>query len=207
MVSRDQTPAVMGWEAFVAARTRAIRGLTGTVLELGAGQGENFSAFTPGVQWLGLEPSSRFRRTLAERARHAGHHQPPIAATAEAIPLDDASVTNVMATTVLCSVTDPGQVLQETARVLTPGGQVVLAEHVAAPTGSYARRAQRLVKPFTKFFDHGCDPTRDTEAAVHNSDLTVQDVSRFYIRVLGRLHIPFVVITAQKPAMPQHTQD
>ncbi|NWN87682.1 MAG: class I SAM-dependent methyltransferase [Micrococcaceae bacterium] len=195
-----QTPPQTEWDAFVAARTRAIRSLLGTVLEIGAGRGENFSSLASDVTWLGLEPSTRFRRILTETARRAGHSQPPLVATAERIPVRDAGVDGVFATTVMCSVSDPDQVLKEILRVLVPGGRVVLAEHVAAPSGSKARTAQRLVRPWTKLFDHGCDPTRDTEAAVQRSDLDVQEIRRFVVPVIGRLRMPFVVISARKPS-------
>lgn len=196
----QETRPQTGWDAFVAARTRAIRSLSGAVLEIGAGRGENFSSLASDVTWLGLEPSARFRRILTENARRAGHSQPPLAAKAEKIPVRDTCVDGVLATTVMCSVSDPDQVLAEIMRVLVPGGRVVLAEHVAAPSGSSARTAQRLVRPLTKLFDHGCDPTRDTESAVQRSGLDVRENRRFIVPVIGRLRVPFVVISARKPS-------
>lgn len=199
-------PDGMGWKAFVIARDQAIRKLSGTVLEIGAGRGENFSTLPSGVQWIGLEPSTRLRRVLTISAQQAGHDRPPLAASAEDIPLDDASVDAVLATTVLCSVADQQQVLSEIERVLRPGGSVVLAEHVVADAGTNARRAQRLVRPLTKLFDHGCDPTRDTCSAVHHSNLELQYISPFQVPVFRRLHIPFVVIEARKPRISPQAQ-
>ncbi|MGO1973558.1 MAG: class I SAM-dependent methyltransferase [Propionibacteriaceae bacterium] len=188
-----------GWPDFTAARSRAIGRLRGRVLEIGAGRGANFADLTPGVEWVGLEPSRRFRDQLTERARHRGHHEPPLAAAAEEIPLPDASVDAVLATTVLCSVRDPTRVLAEIERVLIPGGSVVLAEHVAASPKSLARRLQGLIRPCTHLFDHGCDPTRDTERAVRASRLHVEEVSHHVVPVVGRLAIPWLVLAARSP--------
>ncbi|NGN65830.1 class I SAM-dependent methyltransferase [Streptomyces sp. A7024] len=199
MSTLSDIPAATGWAAFTAARTRAIRGLRGRVLEIGAGRGANFAALDRDVEWLGLEPSPRRCRFLAENARRHGHRAPPVQATAESIPLPAAAVDAVLATTVLCSVRDQAQVLAEIARVLRPGGRLVLAEHVAAPPGSVARAAQRVARPWTRLFDHGCDPVRDTAAAVRNSPLRFDAGTGFAVPVLGSLTVPFLVIEATNP--------
>jgi ubiquinone/menaquinone biosynthesis C-methylase UbiE len=188
-----------GWAAFATARDREISELRGTVLEIGAGDGANFASLHPHVSWIGLEPSDARRRQLAQKAARHGHHAAPLAAPAEQIPLPDASVDAVLATTVLCSVDDPGRVFDEVTRVLVPGGSLVLAEHVAAPPGSGARVLQRLVRPWTRLLDHGCDPVRDTEATLRNTRLRVESVQRFDVPVLGRVRVPFLVISARKP--------
>lgn len=203
MNAQYETPAVQGWDALTATRDRAIRSLRGTVLEIGAGRGENFANLASSVEWLGLEPSARFRRTLAQAARRHGHMTEPLAASAEAIPLDDDAADCVLATTVLCSVTNQGQVLDEINRILTPGGTALLAEHVAASPGTLTRRVQGFARPWTRLFDHGCDPTRDTEDAVRHSGLEIRTITRFAILVVGRLDMPFVVIEAAKSTGPK----
>lgn len=131
MAAAGETPVPTGWATFAAARDRTIRGLRGRVLEIGAGYGANFAHLGPGVEWVGLEPSARRRDTLAGNARRHGHRTPPVAASAEDIPLPDASMDAVLATAVLCSVRDQSRALDEVTRVLVPGGRVVFAEHVA----------------------------------------------------------------------------
>lgn len=185
-----------GWDAYVAARDAAVRELRGRVLEIGAGYGANFTQLHPDVQWRGLEPSSRRRGVLEAAARRHGQTTPPLAAPAEDIPMADASVDAVLGTTVLCSVRDPARVLDEVARVLVPGGRVVLADHVAARPGTGSYRLQRMARPWSRLLDHGCDPLRDTERAVAASSLFVDSVERFEIPVIGRLRVPFVVIRA-----------
>lgn len=191
--------ALTSWPEVEAAQSCAIRSLRGTVLEIGAGRGANFEVLDPSVDWIGLEPSRRRRGPLAANARSHGHHREPLDGAAEAIPLPDASVDAVLATRVLCSVTDQGRVLAEIARVLVPGGRVVLGEHVAAPEGTGTRAVLRMARPFTTVLDHGCDPVRDTEAAVRASQLRIDEVARFRVPAIGKLAIPYVVIEASRP--------
>ena len=97
------------------------------MLEIGAGTGANFAHLHADVEWIGLEPSVGRSGALAENARRHGHRAAPLVTGAEEIPLADASVDAVLATTVLCSVRDQAAVLDEAARVLVPGGRVLLA--------------------------------------------------------------------------------
>ncbi len=196
MVERGDHPA------YAAAKGRAIASLRGRVLEVGAGGGNNFANLGDGVEWRGLEPSARRRRELERRARARGHATPPLDGVAEAIPLPDATVDAVLGTVVLCSVRDQDQSLVEIHRVLVPGGRVVLAEHVAAPARTLRRLLQGVVSPFSRLLDHGCDPTRDTEAALRRSPLQTIRVERFELPVLGRLTVPYVVIEAVRPSAP-----
>lgn len=191
-------PAAGGWAAFVAARTHAIASLRGRVLEIGAGEGANFGAMADGVTWVGLEPRRRSRERLAAVARRHGHTAAPLAAVAEDIPLPDRSVDAVLGTAVLCSVRDPALALREILRVLVPGGRLVLAEHVAAPAGSRVRTLQGAVRPLTRLLDHGCDPTRDTEAAVAAGGLRLDHVDHVDVAVLGPLVVPHVVLQAHR---------
>jgi len=165
--------------------------LTGTVLEIGAGNGPNFDYFRPGVQWIGLEPNARLARRLGQRANRHGHRQPILIAPAERIPLDDHSVDAVVSTIVLCSVTDPAAAVAEVQRVLRPGGVFVFVEHVAAEPGTWARRLQRWMAPLSRRLDGGCDPTRETWRVIEAAGFSDLDLD-FHARgsalsVYGRI--------------------
>jgi SAM-dependent methyltransferase len=136
--------------------------LTGTVLEIGAGRGANFVHYGLGVRWIGLEPDRRQHEHLVRASARLGRRSAVLGARAEHVPLADASVDVVVSTVVLCSVADQDRVLAEIRRVLRPGGSFVFFEHVAAPPGSWSRRLQRAWAPYSRRFDAGCDPTRET---------------------------------------------
>lgn len=154
----------------------------GRVLEIGAGEGENFGAWHPDVSWTGLEPDAKRRVELATRAREWRHEAPPLDAVAEAIPLPDASVDVVAGTYVLCSVTDLAAALAEVRRVLVPGGRVVFVDHVVAPRGTLKRVVQRVATPISKRVCHGCHWDRDPEAALAEAGFVADDVRRLRVR-------------------------
>ncbi len=140
-------------------RREVLTGLRGIVLDVGAGSGLSARYLAPEVTWLALE--SRPSRHLAEAVeRRRGSRL--LSASAEQIPCDDSSVDAAICATVLCSVADQDQALAEIRRVLRPTGQLVFLEHVGAPPGSAARRFQGALAPWTRRFDKGCDPCRDT---------------------------------------------
>lgn len=60
--------------------------------------------------------------------------------------------------------------------MLRPGGRLVFFEHVAAPAGSGARLFQGLAAPFTRRFDRGCDPRRDTASAIRRAGFSRVDL-------------------------------
>ena len=173
------TAAGAGMGAFEAAKRTVLGALTGTVLEIGAGNGANFGYFPRDIRWIGLEPSPSRRRGLAAQAAACGQHTPVLAAPAERIPLPAASVDAVAATVVLCSVADQRAALAEIRRVLRPGGVFVFFEHVAAPAWTWSRGAQRAVAPVTRLFDAGCDPGRDTGRAIEAAGFRAVDSRRY----------------------------
>lgn len=159
-------PELITDDALDDLEREAVGRVRGRVLEIGAGEGENFGALHHDIDWIGLEPDAERRRELATRAREWGHRSEPLDAVAEAIPLPDASVDAVVGTYVLCSVRDQGAALAEVRRVLKPGGRVVFVDHVVAPPHTLKRAVQRVVTPFSARFCHGCHWDRDTGAAL-----------------------------------------
>ncbi|MFA9431960.1 class I SAM-dependent methyltransferase [Egicoccus sp. AB-alg2] len=145
----------------------AFAGLQGpTVLELGAGVGANLDYLPAGTRLIAVEPSLRMHARLREKAATADVEVTLLSQGAEALPLDDASVDEVICSLVLCTVGDPTRVLAEVHRVLRPGGRFRFVEHVAAPTWSPRRWLQRVIRrPWAWLFE-GCTLDRDTAAAV-----------------------------------------
>jgi SAM-dependent methyltransferase len=158
-------------------RAETLPTLRGDLLDVGAGSGNSLSDLSRNARVVCLEPHAASVRTLEYLAgRRPGTRV--LQARAERIPLDDASMDAAICCAVLCSVTDQDRALGEIHRVLRPGGRLVLLEHVVAPRGTWTRRGQRLVAPFSRWFDHGCDPARDTEAALARSPFTVVELKR-----------------------------
>ncbi|GIG68576.1 class I SAM-dependent methyltransferase [Phytomonospora endophytica] len=180
-------------------KTDLIASLSGTVLEIGAGTGRNFPHLSPGAEWIGLEPDRRLHAKLqASASRHARPNPRILPARAESIPLADESVDAVVSTVVLCSVDDQSTALAEVSRVLRPGGRLVFFEHVAAPRGTWTRRLQRAWAPFSRRFDRGCDPVRDTASAIERAEFAFVEFRRFAMPTGLGPTVPFIAGYARR---------
>ena len=171
----------------------------GRVLEIGAGDGENFGAFDPGIEWIGLEPDAKRRAELATRAREWRHSSDPLDARAESIPLPDRSIDAVVGTYVLCSVDDPAAALAEVRRVLVPGGRVIFVDHVVAPPGTLKRAVQRIATPISKRVCHGCHWDRDTERSLAEAGFVGGDIRRLRVRSMPFGPVPMLLFDGRAP--------
>ena len=150
----------------------------GRTLELGAGAGHNLRHYPAAVSDLIVtEPSP----PMVEHLRaELGAHPPQVGswalvrAGAERLPFADASFDTVVATFVHCTVPDPRAALDETARVLRPGGRYLFIEHVRSPDNALLARFQDAVAGPHRYLAAGCHPNRRTEQLLAASALTVE---------------------------------
>jgi ubiquinone/menaquinone biosynthesis C-methylase UbiE len=150
----------------------------GRTLEIGAGTGLNLEHYPDAVTELVLtEPEQPMARRLEHRAAELGRDVNVIEASAEALPFEDSSFDTVVATLVLCTVTDPERALAEIDRVLRPGGRLLFLEHVRSEDPSVARWQDRLHGVWFRF-GHGCHCNRSTGALIEHSPLEVESLER-----------------------------
>ena len=172
-------------------KRRVYADLPDTVVEIGAGVGANLRYLAPGSTLLAVEPNPAMHRRLREEARRRGVHLDLRKTTAERTDLPDASADVVLSSLVLCTVSDPDQVLAEVRRVLRPGGRFVFVEHVAAREGSALRRLQRWVRrPWAWCFE-GCSCERDLAGAIRAAGFDQVDIDGY------RLRSPFLPFNTQ----------
>lgn len=156
-----------------ALRRSVIAQARGSVLEIGAGTGLNLSAYPPAVTELTLaEPEPSMVDRLHEVGGADARTPRVVQAGAESLPFPDASFDTVVSTLVLCTVDDVDASLAEVRRVLRPGGELLLIEHVRAESPGLARWQDRLHGPWHAF-GYGCNCNRDTRAALAGSGFTV----------------------------------
>ncbi|MCV7426015.1 class I SAM-dependent methyltransferase [Mycobacterium montefiorense] len=160
-----------------ALRRENLAGLSGRVLEVGAGVGTNFPNYPASVeQVIAVEPECR----LAVRARAAALAAPvPIVLTNETVEgfSGGESFDAVVCSLVLCSVRDPAAVLRRLYALLRPGGELRFLEHVASPgiRGRLQRFADATVWP--RFLGN-CHTHRDTERAIVDAGFEVHTSRR-----------------------------
>lgn len=116
----------------------------GDVLEVGVGTGLSLDAYDPALRVTGIDYSEDMLRKARARVAELGLRHVVALRQMDARSLDfpDASFDTVAAMHVLSVVPDPARVMAEIARVLRPGGQVVITNHFKHERGVWAGLAR-----------------------------------------------------------------
>jgi SAM-dependent methyltransferase len=160
-----------------ALRARLTAGASGRVIEVGAGNGRNFSHYPSEViAVLAVEPD----RTMREYARSAAAAaRVPIAVEAGdagSLPAGDASMDVAVVSLVMCTVPDPPQALAEVMRVLRPGGELRFFEHVRSRRYGWL---EDVITPLWAATSAGCHPNRDTARRISEAGFTMESIEEF----------------------------
>jgi ubiquinone/menaquinone biosynthesis C-methylase UbiE len=180
-------------------RQELLAGLSGRVVEVGAGIGSNFAHYPEAVtEVVAVEPEPYLRAKAEEAAAEAPVPVTVVDGLADALPLEDESVDAGVASLVLCSVPDQAVALAELRRVIKAGGQLRFYEHVISNRES-RRRVQRFMDAtFWPHISGGCHMTRDTRAAMEQAGFMVQRSRRFPFPP-GTFGIPHILGSARRP--------
>jgi SAM-dependent methyltransferase len=147
-------------------RRELLAGASGTVLEVGAGNGINFQHYPASVaELIAVEPEPYLRGQAERAARSIAMPVRVVPGVAASLGLEPDSVDVVVVSGVLCSVPDQGEALAEFHRVLRFGGELRFYEHVRSRRPAFARW-QRLLDAGWSRAMGGCHTNRDTLAAI-----------------------------------------
>ena len=147
-------------------RRELLAGLSGRVMEVGAGNGLNFPHYPATVrQVVAVEPEPYLRGRAVEAAAAAPVPVRVADGTAAELPAADGEFDAIVVSGLLCSVADVPAALAEFSRVLRPGGQLRFYEHVRSRDPVFARfqQAADLLWPHLM---GGCHVHRQTRAAI-----------------------------------------
>ncbi|TMK38252.1 MAG: class I SAM-dependent methyltransferase [Actinobacteria bacterium] len=162
-------------------RRRLLDGVTGKVIEIGAGDGMNIDYYPPSVnELLAVEPEDTLRAKAAEKAPTAPFPVRVEPGFADRLPAEDDSFDVAVCSLVLCSVDDQGAALAEIQRVLRPSGELRFYEHVRGHTRALIG-AQHLITPVWSRLGGGCHINRDTETAIEQTGFTIGRIDRFVL--------------------------
>ena len=100
------------------------------VLEVGVGTGKNMPYWPKDVPVTAIDLTPGMLDIARRRAKELGLTANLSIGDVQALDFPDASFDSAIATFVFCSVPDPVLGLRELARVVRPGGQVLLLEHM-----------------------------------------------------------------------------
>ncbi|UXA16875.1 class I SAM-dependent methyltransferase [Mycobacterium sp. SMC-4] len=164
-------------ESLRRLRRQNLAGLTGRVLEVGAGTGTNFEFYPDTVtEVVAVEPECRLAAHAKQAAAQA---KVPITVTTDTVEQfsDAGGFDAVVCSLVLCSVDDPEQVVGSLRSMLRPGGQLRYLEHVAG-TGARARLQKVADATVWPKLLGNCHTHRHTEQTIRRAGFTVSDAHR-----------------------------
>jgi ubiquinone/menaquinone biosynthesis C-methylase UbiE len=131
-----------GGRAWIGARAK------GRILEVAVGTGRNFDFYSRGVGITGVDLSPDMLDIARRHATDLDLEVDLCVAAAEALPFDEDSFDTAVCTLSLCTIPDPAASIAEMKRVLRPGGQLLLLDHIGSSWWPIWA-AQRLVEQLT----------------------------------------------------------
>ncbi len=163
-------------------RQKVVPRARGTVLEIGVGTGLNLPYYDGAKvdRLIGLDPSERSWDLAAERAAQLAIPLEFIGLPGEEIPLASNSVDTVVVTFSLCTIPDPITALQGMARVLKADGELLFAEHGAAPDEKVRRWQDRLDRPWGAIAG-GCHLNRDIPLLLKSGGFQTRELESMYL--------------------------
>jgi len=124
----------------------------GRVLELAAGTARNLPFYPREVEITSIELSPEMLAIGRKRAEELAHPADLQLGDAQALQFPDESFDTVTCTLGFCTIPDTKLAAAEALRVLRPGGQLLMLEHVRSPV-RVVRGGQRLLEPLAVRFE------------------------------------------------------
>lgn len=124
----------------------------GRVLELACGTGRNLPLYGKDIELTAIELSPQMLAIGRRRAEELGHPADLRLGDVQALEFADQRFDTVTCTLGFCTIPDTRAAAAEALRVLRPGGQLLLLEHVRSPS-PIVRGTQRLLEPLAVRFE------------------------------------------------------
>jgi SAM-dependent methyltransferase len=162
-------------------KRRLFTKMRGAVLMVAAGTGNDFQFFPPGQDIIAVDISPKMIERAQSRARaYAGRIDLRVMDVCN-LPFPEATFDTVATVCTFCSVPKPVAGLRELYRVLKPGGQLQIFEHVRSAIGPFGVFLD-LVTPL--FRRYGPDLNRDTMGNVLKAGFEIRREENVYLDIV-----------------------
>jgi ubiquinone/menaquinone biosynthesis C-methylase UbiE len=158
---------------------------TGEVLEVAIGTGLNLPYYPDDIRLSGLEWSPAMLALTQRRAAQLGREVELRQGDAQALDFPGGVFDTVVCTFSMCAIPDDRQALVEMARVLRPGGLLLLADHVEA--GPWPIRVVQAAIELVSIPVSGEYWRRRPIRLVQAMDFAIERHERFMLGMIERL--------------------
>lgn len=166
------------------------------LLDIGVGTGMLLPQYPKDVTVVGVDLSAGMLAKAAIKKREAGlDHCHLVQSDALLPPFADHSFDQIMITHVISVVSDPSAVLKHAARLLKPGGRIVILNHFQSPWRVIGWIERFLNPMFTRI---GWRSDLSLEEAMHGVDLEVD-----YCFKLRQIDLWKIVVVSHRRPRPQ----
>lgn len=182
-------------------RQKLLAGLSGRVIEVGAGSGANFAHYPKSVvEVVAVEPEPYLREQAEHAAEQAQVSVSVIDGDASHLPGEAESFDAGVVALVLCTVPDQQRALAELFRVIRPKGELRFFEHVVAPHPWEARFQRFADATFWPHLAAGCQLARDTTTGIEQAGFVIEECERFRFSLAPMLPSdPHILGQARRP--------
>jgi SAM-dependent methyltransferase len=183
-------------------RDELLAGLSGRVIEIGAGNGLNFAHYPSTVsEVVAIEPERRLRQLAVTAALRADVPVDVAPGVAEALPVKSEAFDAAVVSLVLCSVRDLPRALAEIRRVLRPGGELRFFEHGRGGGRAMTVGQRVLDRTVWPLLFGGCHVSRDPVGAIRDAGYELGPYRRLLVPDKGlRTPSSYCVLgTARRP--------
>jgi SAM-dependent methyltransferase len=161
-------------------RERVCAGLSGDVVEIGFGSGNNVGLYPGAVRRVvAVEPSDVAWKLARSRVATSSVPIERVGLDAQRLPLPDDTFDAAVSTWTLCTIPDAVAALRELHRVLKPGGRLHFIEHGLAPDPAVQRWQHRL-NGIQRRLAGGCNLNRPIADLLSCGGFTIARMEEFY---------------------------
>ena len=162
-------------------KRRLFSKIHGATLMVAAGTGNDFKFFPPGQHIVAIDISPKMlERAARKAAAYQGTLELRVMDVCE-LPFAEASFDTVVTVCTFCSVPRPVAGLRELYRVLKPGGQLLMFEHVRSKIGPFGIFLD-LMTPLSRRL--GPDLNRDTVGNVQKAGFRLRREENVYLDIV-----------------------
>lgn len=160
--------------------------LTGKILEVGIGTGNNIDYINNEARFTGIDFSERMLRKARKKLTASGKKNITLELMdIEEMDFEDNSFDYVITASVFCSVPHPVKGLKEIKRVLKPAGKLIMIEHVLSDLPLIAF-FENLFNPLVRFIT-GVNINRDTKQNIIDAGLKINEEKNLALADVFRL--------------------